>query len=142
LSTLVLDASVAAKWMLPAEQALQEEAASLLRDYARGTIQFIVPDIFWPEIANVAWKSVRQGRWTAGSAENAIREMTKRQFPTVSSLQILPQALEIAVHFDRSVYDALYVALAVSRKLVFITADERLVNALATFFPVRWLGTV
>jgi predicted nucleic acid-binding protein len=34
----------------------------------------------------------------------------------------------------------LYVALALSRKLVFVTADERLVNALGTFFPVKWLG--
>jgi len=54
--------------------------------------------------------------------------------------QLLPQAFQIALHFQRSVYDALYVALAVSRKLIFITADERLVNALGTFFPVKWLG--
>jgi len=62
LSTLVLDASVAAKWMLPSEETLQEEAASLLRDYAHGKLQFIVPDIFWAEIGNAVWKSVRQGR--------------------------------------------------------------------------------
>ena len=140
MSTLVLDASVAAKWMLPSEETLQEDAASLLRDYAHGKLQFIVPDIFWAEIGNVVWKSVRQGRWATGSAETAIRAMMDRQFPTVSSHQLLPQAFEIALHFERSVYDALYVALAVSRKLVFITADERLVNALGTFFPVKWLG--
>ena len=58
----------------------------------------------------------------------------------MSRNQLLPQACEIALHFERSVYDALYVALAVSRKLIFITADERLVNALGTFFPVKWLG--
>lgn len=141
MSTYVLDASVAAKWGLPSQEPLAEEALVLLRDYAEGRIQFVVPDIFWAEFGNVVWKSVRQGRWAARSANHAIREMTERQFPTVSSLHLLPQAFEIALHFERSVYDCLYVALAVSRKIVFVTADERLVNALATFFPVKWLGT-
>jgi predicted nucleic acid-binding protein len=140
LSTFVLDASVAAKWMLPSEETLVEEAAALLRDHTHGKLQFIVPDIFWAELGNVAWKSVRQHRWSARSAEIAVSDMTERQFPTVSSLLLLPQALEIAVHFERSVYDSLYTALAVSRKVVFVTADERLVNALGTFFPVKWLG--
>ena len=140
MSTFVLDASVAAKWMLPSQERLQDAAAALLRDYAQGKNQFVVPDIVWAEIGNVAWKSVRQGRWAARSAENAIRAMTERQFPTVSSRQLLPQAFEIAAHFERSVYDALYVALAVSRKVILITADERLVSALGTFFPVKWLG--
>jgi len=32
------------------------------------------------------------------------------------------------------------VALAVREKVELITADERLANALAARFPVRWLG--
>jgi predicted nucleic acid-binding protein len=142
LSTLVLDASVAAKWVLPSEERLVNEAGALLRDYVEGHVQFIVPDIFWAEFGNIAWKSVRQGRWSARSAENAVHEMAERGFPSVSSKKLLAQALEIAVHFNRSVCDSLYVALAISSKVSFITADERLVNALGTFFPIKWLGAV
>jgi predicted nucleic acid-binding protein len=53
---------------------------------------------------------------------------------------LLIQALRIAVTFERSFYDSLYVALAMSTKTELITADERLVNALGSRFPVRWLG--
>ena len=39
-------------------------------------------------------------------------------------------------------YDCLYVALAVQSKTEWITADERLANALAARLPVKWLGAI
>jgi predicted nucleic acid-binding protein len=53
---------------------------------------------------------------------------------------LLGQALQIAEACDGSFCDSLYVALAVTTKTELITAGERLVNALGTRFPVRWLG--
>lgn len=44
---------------------------------------------------------------------------------------MLPQALRIAVECDRSVYDSLYIALAVANNTAMITADARLANALS-----------
>jgi predicted nucleic acid-binding protein len=55
-------------------------------------------------------------------------------------LEIVPEALNLAVRHGRKVYDSLYVALAVQTKSEMITADERLANALAARFPVKWLG--
>jgi predicted nucleic acid-binding protein len=52
----------------------------------------------------------------------------------------LPEALPIAFNVGRSVYDCLYVAVAVQSETQFITADERLANALAARLPVKWLG--
>jgi predicted nucleic acid-binding protein len=48
----------------------------------------------------------------------------------------------IATAFQRTVYDALYVALAVTSKAQFVTADERLANAMAAHLPVKWLGSI
>jgi predicted nucleic acid-binding protein len=48
----------------------------------------------------------------------------------VSSSLLVEAALEIALAHRRTVYDALYVALAVARESVFVTADDRLVGAL------------
>jgi predicted nucleic acid-binding protein len=83
----VVDASVAAKWFLPATgETLTQQALQLLRHYAAGELRFLVPDLFWAEFANIMWKAVRQRRWPQASAEVAVRAMRDRNFPSVSSL--------------------------------------------------------
>ena len=141
MSLVVVDASVAAKWCLPPRgEPLAEEAFGLLRRYTAGEVRFVVPDLFWAELGNLLWKAVRQGRCAKASAEAALHFLWERRFPTVSSLDLAAAAFDIACAFDRTVYDSLYVALAVHSKAQFITADERLANALAAQLPVKWLG--
>jgi predicted nucleic acid-binding protein len=132
---------VAAKWFLPAAgETLATEALELLRDYTNGQIRLIVPDLFWAEFANLLWKAVRQGRCSKTSAEDAIQSMRSRNLPTITSAAMVQEAFAIAHAFDRSVYDCLYVAVAVASRAQLITADERLAKALATRLPVKWLG--
>lgn len=145
MTALVLDASVAVKWMIPSaipstNETLAAESLQLLKHYAEGEVNFIVPDVFWAEIGNVMWKGARQRRWTQDLAESAASAMRDRDFFTVSSQTLLPEALKIALVHDRSVYDCLYVALAIQFKIQMVTADERLANALAARLPVKWLG--
>jgi predicted nucleic acid-binding protein len=143
VSVFVLDASVAAKWFLPAEgETLTDEALELLYRYTTGQIRLIVPDLFWAEFANILWKAVRQGRWTKDTADTAIAAMKDRNLPTVPSLALLEAAFAIANTFQRTVYDSLYVALAVISKAQLLTADERLAHALAATLPVKWLGSL
>jgi predicted nucleic acid-binding protein len=141
LNAFVLDASVAVKWLVPSPtETFTVEALHLLKRYTTGEINFIVPDVFWAEVANVLWKGVRLRRWREDVAKRAALEIRHRKFFTVSSHELLPEALEIAFAHDRSVYDCLYVALAIQSKANMITADERLANALAARLPVKWLG--
>jgi predicted nucleic acid-binding protein len=49
-------------------------------------------------------------------------------------------AATIAFAFDRTVYDSIYVALAVLLGRRLVTADERLANAVGIRLPVVWLG--
>jgi predicted nucleic acid-binding protein len=141
LTAFVLDASVAVKWVVPsAKETLGAESLRLLERYVAGEIDFVVPDIFWAEIGNVLWKGVRQRRWSRTLAEGAASGMKDRNFLTISTQILLPAALKIALLYDRSVYDALYVAAAIQFKIEMITADERLANALAASLPVKWLG--
>jgi predicted nucleic acid-binding protein len=143
MTQFVIDASVAAKWFLPPSgEPLAVEALRLLAGYAEGRFRFAVPDLFWTECGNILWKAVRQGRWSGSVAEKAIRALKDPSFPTTSSLDLLEEAFSIAATFDRTVYDSLYVALAVRLKADMVTTDERLANALAAYLPVKWLGAV
>ncbi|MGO8816618.1 MAG: type II toxin-antitoxin system VapC family toxin [Terriglobia bacterium] len=143
MSLFVVDASVAAKWFLPPSgEPLADEALRLLDGYAQGRLRFAVPDLFWAECANILWKAVRQGRWTRSAAEEAVLALQARSFPTTPSFELLDDAFSIATTFDRTVYDSMYVALAVRLKADLVTADERLANALAAHMPVKWLGSV
>ena len=143
MSLLVLDASVAAKWFLPgSREPLKEEALSLLRRHAEGEIELIVPDLFWAEFGNILWKAVRTRRLVQKSASEALMDMLRYGLPTVNARELTDDALAIALATGRTVYDAIYVALAVRKKCQFVTADERLVNTLATHWPVKWLGAL
>jgi predicted nucleic acid-binding protein len=141
VTSFVLDASVAAKWMLPAKnEPLRREAYQILDGYAASEFELLVPDVFWAECGNILWKAVRQGRLSRADAEVALSSMLRRDFPTFPSAELLPKALPIAFSYGRAVYDCLYVALAVQWEVQLVTADERLANALATHLPVKWLG--
>jgi len=143
LSLLVVDASVAAKWLLPAAQEpLVEQATHLLAQETEGSADFIVPDLFWPEIGNVLWKAVRRERVTPTQAEESLTTALSWAFDTIPSRHLLKQALEIGLKHQRSFYDSIYLALATSRQIEFITADERLANAVAPHLPVKWLGAI
>ena len=141
MTAYVLDSSVAAKWFLPPGETLVNEALGILDEYAAGTIQLLVPDLFWAEIGNILSKAVRTGRMSKASAEKAIGLATSHAIPTAPSFPLLGEAFAIATNFQRSVYDSIYVALALDRARLFLTADERLANSLAGRLPVRWLGT-
>lgn len=143
MTLFVLDASVAAKWYLsPKDERLTAEALALLRKYAQKEIRFIIPDLFWAEIASAFWKAIRLGRFDKTAAQEALSYLSRCDLLSYSSALLLQSAFDIANEFNRSVYDSLYVALAAHSRAPLITADERLANALASRFPIKWLGTV
>jgi predicted nucleic acid-binding protein len=142
LTSYVLDASVAAKWFLPAaEEPFSAEALQLLRLYSKAQIGLLVPDLFFPEFTNIFWKAERFGRCSAAAADAAIHEILRGGFPTFPTSPLIQPAMQIARTFGRTVYDCIYVALAVETKANLVTADEKLANSLSGM-PVIWLGLV
>ena len=138
----VLDASVAAKWYLPRGENLVDESVRLLNEYTSDLTRLAVPDLFWPEMGSIFWKAVRNKRMSGQSADEALQSLSELQLPTFPSYPLLRDAYRIATRFQCTVYDCTYVALAVAAKQPLVTADERLANALAAHFPIRWLGSV
>jgi predicted nucleic acid-binding protein len=143
VNSYVLDASVAAKWFLPAaSEPLSAEAAELLLQYAKGQANFLVPDLFFAELANVLWKAERRGRCDAAVTDAAIAKIVSSGFPTFPSATLIEPAVQIARAYARTVYDCLYVVLAIQTRTQCVTADEKLANSLAGRMPVIWLGAL
>jgi predicted nucleic acid-binding protein len=142
LKLVILDASVAAKWLVWAGEPLEAEALALLKKRNEGQIDFLVPDLFWAEIGNVIWKAAHRGRCSLDQAGESIRALQAYDLATAPSGGLLLQAFRIAHRYQRSFYDSIYLALAVSQRIEFVTADERLANAVAAHLPVKWLGSM
>ena len=141
MTSYVLDAGVAAKWFLPAaSETLSDEADRLLRGYTKAEVGFLVPDLFFPELANILWKAGRARRCDAATADAALSKTLNRGFHTVPSVTLVQDALQLARTFDRTAYDCIYIALAIQTNTQLITADEKLANAVAGRLPVTWLG--
>lgn len=142
MNLLVLDAGVAVKWFLLADEPLKDRALQLLARSQDGTIDFVIPDLFWAELGNVLCKAVRQGRSTPADAEESLRRAKRLELTAFPSEDLAESAFAIAQTHKRSFYDSIYVALAVSRQVTFVTADEKLANATAAYLPVKWLGAL
>ena len=141
MNRFVVDASVALKWCLPAAtETLVLEAEELLASYREHNAAFLVPDLFWLELANGLWKGVWKKTIDTPWAEKAYGKVEELEMPTIPSFEFVPKALQFAMSERRSVYDCVYVALALQDQDDLVTSDVRLANALAARFPVKWLG--
>jgi len=122
---LVVDASVAIKWYIPEPDSVQ--AAPLLD----GRAQLLAPDLLTAELGNILWKKTRAGELSGADAAD-IADAFASVCPVIiwPSTLLLGGALDLAVNFQRPVYDALYLALAVAQNCPLITADDRLARAI------------
>ncbi len=142
MKLLVVDASVAAKWLVWAGEPWEVEALDLMDQRNRGQLEFVVPDLFWSEVGNLLWNAAHRGRCTAAMARDSIRHLPNYRIETALSEPLLEAAFAIAHRYSRTFYDSLYVALAVSRGAILVTADEKLAKATAAYLPVKWIGSL
>jgi len=137
--TVVVDASVAIKWFLPE---LHDDAALRL---LRAEHRLVAPDLLFPEVGNVLWKRVRRREATAREAGAVLDALVAVPLEVHASQPMIPVAFEIACATGRTVYDSLYLALAVLRECAMVTADRKLHQALESgrFAPhVLWVTEV
>lgn len=125
MSLYVVDSSVAIKWYVP--EILMAEALRV-RD---GRIPLHCPDFLDVELAAILWKKIRRGDLPRNVAESVVTDFTNLLTITRhATLPLVPAAFDLADRSDRTVYDCLYLALAIELGGIMVTADERLVNAL------------
>ena len=134
----VVDASLIAAAFF--QEQCAEEAGAVL---ASGR-QLYAPDLIYPEVANAVWKRHRRREINEEEASQLLADIARMPLQITPSNRLIDSALRLAIQTDRTVYDCLYVALALDQACPLITADRRLVNALARgplADRVRWVGS-
>jgi predicted nucleic acid-binding protein len=121
---IVVDASVAAKWLLP--EAGSEKAIAL----QEGPHQLVAPDLIRLEVAAAITRRVRAEQRPLPPKEAIrryqkwIRLLDQAIISLIPESDLLAQAVDLAVLIKHPLQDCLYLAAAMQLDAELITADE------------------
>ena len=136
---MIVDASVVLRAFFPDEH--QPHAQALIRGHVSGQVQLCAPTILLYELTNAVWQAERRGRISDTDTE-AILAAFDGLGIAVEAVS-WREVLAVARRFNRSAYDAAYLALAEARGEPLVTADLRLYHAVHEQLDwVWWLGDV
>jgi predicted nucleic acid-binding protein len=139
---LVIDANALIKLYVP--EVLSQKADSLFRDAENRRIELIAPDLIYPEAGNILWKKQRLKELSRPDVKEITDAILSLPLVVEPVKLLLPLAVDIAIGYNITVYDAAYVALATVYKTTLVTADKKLVDTLSKTIltnNIRWLGT-
>jgi predicted nucleic acid-binding protein len=133
----VIDASVAAKWVLaePGRAAVTR----YLDAWGRGDVDLLAPDILLPECASLLARRTRRRQISADQARAAFAALVARSPRLVETRPRLNRALDLSLTATLSLWDAIYVTLAAERRCPLVTADKRLAHAAAGHAAIELL---
>ena len=106
---LVVDASVALKWVL------QEPDSHVAQALAEAGETLLMPDFWLNEACNVLWLQVRKRIFSADEAREGLALLRAMVEPTPThGLELHDVALDIGLVTNHSTYDTLYLAFAIA----------------------------
>lgn len=120
--SLVIDASVAAKWVI-------DEEGSDHANALRSEPAMIAPALIAIEIGSALWKGVQRNRIKRADAELAMRLVLLPFEALVAVEDLYEAALRLALDLRHSIYDCFYIALAQRERAELATADEKMAAA-------------
>jgi predicted nucleic acid-binding protein len=123
VNTLVIDASIAVKWVV--EEHGTPEALTL-----RQKAKLIAPELLVAECANILWKKVKRDELLKEEALLAARLLQGAEIELFPTRSLFEAATRMSIGLDHPAYDCLYLALAVDKECPFVTADERFLRKL------------
>jgi len=121
--TLVVDASVAAKWFF------QEAGSDQAQQLWDGGEPIHAPDLLLAELANVCWKRYRRGEIRLPQAMQIIDTVRRLPLTLHDVGELVSPALDVACRLGLTVYDAVYLTLATTLPARLATDDTQLASA-------------
>jgi predicted nucleic acid-binding protein len=121
----IVDASVGFAWIHPGQAT--PETDRLLNEVAAGAT-VVVPSLWYLEMANVLLIAQRRHRLTAVQRKAALETLTALQFTVdeEGARRAFGKTSELAEKHGLTVYDAIYLELALRRSLPLASRDEAL----------------
>lgn len=127
MNNFVIDASVAIKWYIP--EPLSETADHYLQLYKENRAILLAPDLITIEVGNALWKKTRSKEITSDDARSILHTFTVfcplRLMPPS---ELISSALDLAMALGLTLYDSLYLALAIAANAKLVTADSEIVK--------------
>ncbi len=119
---VVVDASVAVKWVFPGDpqESHVAEALQILHDIRAGRCDVVQPPHWLAEVAAVA------ARFDSSVAEQAVDLLFALDFPVLGGPEVYRVAIDLAATLDHHLFDTLYHAVAIcDDDAELFTADRR-----------------
>lgn len=138
-TSVVVDASLAIKWLLPEPDSTS--ALALRRRWDNHGIAPAAPDFLLIEVHNVLWKKLTRGDITPDAPILSAAPTFGLDLNWFPAAPLLAGAWELAVRCQVSIYDALYGSLAQYLRAPLYTADEALARRLKPLITVHTLTT-
>jgi len=124
VTACVIDASVILKWFVP------EHSSELALRLKHTGAHLHAPAFLTLEVGNVLSRKRRRGELTAHDAEDIWRAFRLAPVNRHADEALVLAAFDLAQLTKQSVYDSLYLALAIKLDLSFLTADQKFYQAL------------
>lgn len=105
-------------------------------------VSIIAPDLLGIEIANALAMKRRRGDMTNEEVDSFLDTFAGLALEIHPSRNLLRRATQLSAFLNRTVYDSLYLALAITQNCALITADRKFYDAVAAseLAPhIRWI---
>jgi predicted nucleic acid-binding protein len=118
---MIVDASVALKWVLP-------EPGSDAARALHGS-DLAAPEILLAEAANALWRHAITGRLSSDDATRSLQQLLALGLKFLPIEDDAASALALAIRLNHPAYDCFYLAAAIRERSHLVTADTRFAAA-------------
>jgi predicted nucleic acid-binding protein len=140
LKRIVIDASVVLKWYL-ADEGYSQKALSILDKYVSNEIDILAPSLLEYEVINGLIIAKKRGRIQEKKILTAIDGFMSLEIRLINLSLYYLKVIHYCKIYNRSAYDASYLALADDEGISLVTADKGLYNVVKKDLKwVEWLG--
>ena len=140
MKRIVIDTSVILKWYL-ADEEYSQKALSILDKYVSNELDILAPSLLEYEVMNGLMIAKKRGRIQEKKIITATDGFISLEIKLINLSLYYPKVIHYSKIYNRSAYDASYLALADDEGISLVTADKALFNVVKKDLTwVEWLG--